>query len=51
MKIIIASNNKGKIKEMSEILEPIGFEVFSQAQAGFSLDVEEIAKTFDENTT
>ena len=50
MKIILASNNKGKIKEMSEILSPVGFDVISQSEAGFNLDVEETGTTFEENS-
>ena len=29
MKLVIASNNKGKIREYKQILEPLGYEVFS----------------------
>lgn len=50
MKIILASNNKGKIKEMREILSSIGFEVISQSESGFNLDVEETGTTFEENS-
>lgn len=28
MKLVIASNNKGKIREYKQILEPLGYEVF-----------------------
>ena len=31
MKLVIASNNKGKIREYKQILEPLGYEVFSQS--------------------
>lgn len=33
MKIVIASNNKGKIKEYKDILEPMGYEVISQNES------------------
>lgn len=33
MKIILASNNKNKLREMKEILSPLGYEVFSQSEA------------------
>lgn len=49
MKLIIASNNSGKIREYKEILEPLGFEVFSQGEAGIVLDAEETGSTFEEN--
>lgn len=48
-KIIIASNNKGKIKEISEILKPVGFDVISLKDAGIDIDVEENGTTFKEN--
>lgn len=50
MRVIIASNNKGKISEMKTILEPIGFEVISQSEAGFDFSVEETGITFEENS-
>lgn len=50
MKLVVASNNKGKIKELSEILTPYGFEVVSQTDAGYNLDVEETGTTFEENS-
>ena len=31
-KIVLASSNKGKIKEVSDILTPLGFEVIPQTQ-------------------
>ena len=50
MKLVIASNNKGKIREYKQILEPLGYEVFSQSEAGLILDVEETGTTFAEYT-
>ncbi len=49
MKLIIASNNKGKIREYKQILEPMGFEVLSQSEAGISLEAEETGTAFAEN--
>ena len=49
MEIIIASNNKGKIKEFKKILEPIGFEVYSQGEKNINIEVEETGTTFEEN--
>lgn len=49
MKLIIASNNKGKIREYRELLEPMGFQVFSQAEENICLEVEETGTTFEEN--
>lgn len=48
-KIVLASNNNHKLREISEILEPLGFTVISQLQAGISLEVDEIGTTFEEN--
>lgn len=46
--IIFASNNKGKIAEIKEILYPLGIKVLSGED--FNLpDVEETGKTFEEN--
>ena len=50
MKLVIASNNKGKIREYKQILEPLGYEVLSQSEAGLILDVEETGTTFAENS-
>ena len=50
MKLIIASNNKGKIREYKQILEPMGFEVLSQSEAGIDLEADETGTTFAENS-
>ena len=49
MKIILATNNKNKLREVREILEPAGIEVLSQSEAGADIEVEENGKTFAEN--
>jgi XTP/dITP diphosphohydrolase len=49
MRLILATNNKGKVKEYRDILTPLGFEVQSQSEAGIHLDVEETGTTFAEN--
>ena len=49
MKLVIASNNKGKIREYKEILTPLGFEICSQEEAGILLETEETGSTFEEN--
>ena len=49
MKLILATNNKGKVKEFKEILSPLGFEVVSQSDAGIDIEVEETGTTFEEN--
>lgn len=49
MRIILASNNKGKLRELKEMLSELDIEVMSQAEAGLELDVEETGSTFAEN--
>lgn len=50
MKVIIASNNKGKIREFKALLSPLGYEVLSQGEAGVNIEVEETGTTFAENS-
>lgn len=47
MRIILASNNKDKIKEVKEILQ--GYEIVSLKEAGIDIDVDENGTTFEEN--
>ena len=49
MRVILASNNKGKIAELKEILSPLGYEIISQSEAGFNFSAEETGTTFEEN--
>lgn len=49
MKIIAATKNKGKIKEIQKILGELGFEVQSQQEAGYDLDILETGDTFEKN--
>ena len=49
-KIIFASNNKGKIRELKDILSPLGIEVVSQREAGFDIEADETGTTFAENS-
>lgn len=46
-RIILASNNQDKIKEVKEILK--GYEIVSLKEAGISVEVEENGTTFEEN--
>ncbi len=46
-RIVVASSNKGKIREISEIFE--GVEVVSAEDAGFTGEIEENGETFAEN--
>lgn len=49
--IILASNNKNKLKEIKEKLNPFGIDVISQKEAGYDIEVEETGTTFVENAT
>ena len=49
MKLIIASNNSGKIREYKDIFEPLGFLVLSQSEENIRFEVEETGSTFEQN--
>ena len=49
MKVIAATKNKGKLREMSEILSPLGIEIVPQEEVGIDVDVEETGLTFEAN--
>ena len=48
-RILFATGNQGKMKEVREILADLGVEVISLREAGFSADIVEDGKTFEEN--
>ena len=48
-KLILASNNAKKVKEIKEILEGLPIEVKSLKDEGIDIDVVEDGKTFEEN--
>lgn len=48
-KIIFATGNEGKMKEIREILGDLDVEVLSLKDAGIKADIEENGKTFEEN--
>ena len=50
-KIILASNNPDKIKELKEILKNLDYKIISKSEAGFSEDIEETGKTLEENAS
>ncbi len=49
MRVIAATKNKGKIREIAEILGKLGIEVISQADAGIDIEVIETGTSFIEN--
>ncbi|MDE7299883.1 MAG: XTP/dITP diphosphatase [Lachnospiraceae bacterium] len=48
-RIIFATGNAGKLKEIREIMKDTGFEVLSMKEAGLALDIGENGATFEEN--
>lgn len=50
MKMVLASKNQKKMKEMNEILSGMGVEVCLQSDVGIDIDVEETGTTFEENS-
>ncbi len=50
MKIVLASNNAHKLKELRAILETLGMDVISQKEAGVSIEPVENGLTFEENS-
>ena len=49
MDIILASNNRNKLKEMRAKLSKYNMNVISQKEAGYDIEVEETGVTFEEN--
>ncbi len=49
-KIVLATNNKNKLREMREILTPLGITVLSQQEAGTNVNPEENGSTFAANS-
>ena len=49
MKLVLASHNEKKMTELRRILEPMGFEVVSPADADVVSDADETGETFAEN--
>lgn len=48
-KIIFATTNEGKMKEIRMIMKDLDIELLSLKDAGISVDIEENGKTFEEN--
>ncbi|MDE5946207.1 MAG: RdgB/HAM1 family non-canonical purine NTP pyrophosphatase [Oscillospiraceae bacterium] len=48
-KLVMATNNKNKLREVREIFSPLGIEVISQKDAGADTNPEENGSTFSEN--
>ena len=50
MKVVLASNNQNKLREMKAILSPLGWEILSQREAGVHVEPDENGLTFEENS-
>lgn len=48
-KVVFATGNAGKMREIRMILEDTGIEVLSMKEAGIQADIEENGKSFEEN--
>lgn len=48
-RIVFATGNQGKMREIREILGDLGVEICSMEEAGISIDIEENGKTYEEN--
>jgi XTP/dITP diphosphohydrolase len=51
LSLLIATNNKGKIKELQNLLKDTGIELVTPAQINLDLDVIEDGQTYAENAT
>ena len=50
MRVVLASNNQNKLREMKAILEPLGWEILRMSDIGLSVDPDENGETFEENS-
>lgn len=48
-KIVFATGNAGKVKEIRMIMADLGVEILSMKEAGISIDIEEDGSTYEEN--
>ncbi len=48
-KLLIATNNKGKVKELQDLLKDTGLELVTPAEINLNLEVEEDGATYAEN--
>lgn len=50
MKVVLASKNKHKLEEISQITRKFGMELVLESDLGVDIDVEETGSTFEENS-
>jgi len=51
LKLVIGTNNRGKLREYQQLLEGCGFELVTPGDLGLDFDPEETGSTFAENAT
>lgn len=49
MKLVVATNNQGKVRELKKMLEPLGFEPVSLKDEGLEIEAAEDGETFEAN--
>jgi XTP/dITP diphosphohydrolase len=49
LKLLLATNNQGKVREFQYLLKDCGVEIVTPAQSGLKLDVQESGATYEEN--
>ncbi len=49
-KVVAATGNKNKLREFTEILAPLGYQVIGLEELNIDIDVEETGSTFEENS-
>ena len=49
MRLVFATGNAGKMREIREIMEDSGYEIVSMKEAGVDPDIDENGTTFEEN--
>ena len=50
MKVVLASKNKHKLVEISQITEKFDIQLVLESELGVDIDVEETGSTFEENS-
>lgn len=50
-RLLIATNNKGKLIELQDLLKELSVELHTPAELGFSIEIEEDGNTYAENAT
>ncbi len=49
-KLLIATKNKGKVKEIKHLLSELNIKILSLSDVGIDIDIEETGKTYHENS-